>query len=466
MLTTPIYYANAEPHIGTLYTTLAVDYVSRLINRPYTTGLDEHGKKIAQTAEKNSLTPQEHVDLMADKFERIFYRFDCHPYRFIRTTDPDHELAVIDFWNRLKDNGHIYLGTYRGYYSVREESFFSESELIDGKTPQGTDVELIEQPSYFFRLSAFKEKLLEIYNSGFIDTYRKNEIIYIVNNHLEDLSVSRVDVDWGIGVPNDPNHTIYVWIDALVNYLTVCGYPENGWEEKWRDTIHVVGKDIAKFHAIYWPALLMAADIPLPSSIITHGWLLDSKEKKVSKSEGNSNPVDELADIYGTDAIRYALLAEVSFGQDGIVDDNVFDRRYSILSNSYGNLVNRISRVLIKQSFSLTLPSQDAINLIDRFDLCAIDSIGNCRKWNINRSVENLLEIPSLLNAYVGEIRFWENSESFSDILYLLWSVSDYLEPLLPEKTKIVKTWITDSLDKCNFEPTYSLCLLFPRING
>ena len=354
-ITTPIYYVNDTPHIGHAYTSLACDALARwhrLAGREVRllTGTDEHGQKVAKAAEARGEEPQAFTDKISGNFRQLVADMNYSPDDFIRTTEARHKQGVAAFWQRLEERGQLYLGTYSGWYAVRDEAYYDEGETEVGedgvrRAPSGAQVEWLEEPSYFFRLSAWQEKLLALYEQpGFIlPETRRNEVASFVRSGLRDLSVSRINLRWGIPVPGDEEHVIYVWLDALLNYLTATGWPgdEAGAEKWWPPELHMVGKDILRFHAVYWPAFLMAAEMPVPKRVFGHGWLLE-QGRKMSKSEGNVLRPAELIERYGLDNLRYYLMREVSFGQDGQISHaNLLARCNAELANGLGNLAQR-----------------------------------------------------------------------------------------------------------------------------
>ena len=359
-ITTPIYYVNDMPHIGHAYTTLACDVMARFKRLDdfevfFLTGTDEHGQKVETAANNKQLNPKDFVDEVSVNFRNLL---DCMHFSnndFIRTTEKRHFESCQKIWNKLVENGNIYLGKYSGWYAVRDEAFFLESEIVDGKAPSGAPVEWVEEPSYFFNLSKWQDKLLKYYedNKDFIcPNSRRNEVINFVKSGLKDLSVSRTSFSWGIKVPNDDNHIMYVWLDALTNYISACDYSNNDNDMKdskfWPADIHMVGKDIIRFHAVYWPAFLMAANLPLPKKVFAHGWWTN-EGNKISKSLGNViNPFD-LVKEYGVDQIRYFLMREVPFGNDGdFSKTQLINRINSDLANSYGDLFQRVVSMIFK----------------------------------------------------------------------------------------------------------------------
>jgi methionyl-tRNA synthetase len=363
-ITTAISYPNDAPHIGHAYEAVATDALARfrrLQGRDvfFLTGTDEHGIKMLQTAKAKGITPAELADRNTPKFREMVAALNCSNDDFITTREARHKRACQELWRRMEAAGDVYLDKYAGWYSVRDEAYYDESELkdaADGKkfSPQGTPVEWVEEESYFFRLSAYQDKLLAHYDAHpeFIgpDT-RANEVKSFVRGGLQDLSISRTTFDWGIPVPGNPKHIMYVWVDALTNYLTGIGFPDEdsvGFKKYWPADVHVIGKDIIRFHAVYWPAFLMSAEIALPKMIYGHGFLLERGEK-MSKSLGNVVDPIELAERFGVDALRYFLLREVTFGQDGSYSAEAIVARVNAeLANSFGNLAQRSLSMIFK----------------------------------------------------------------------------------------------------------------------
>lgn len=361
-ITTAIPYANGAPHIGHAYERIATDSFARfqrLDGRDvlFVTGMDEHGLKMQQTAAREGLTPQELADRTAGQFQAMGEKLNAVADDVVRTTQARHKACVQEIWRRMQAKGDIYLSKYSGWYSVRDEAYYDESELTqnsEGKkfAPTGTPVEWVEEESYFFRLSAYAEKLLAFYaaHPGFVtpDKYF-NEITAFVKRGLSDLSISRTTFNWGVPVPGDDRHVMYVWVDALTNYLTATDYFADGARAKfWPCDAHVIGKDITRFHAIFWPAFLMSAELPLPKKIVVHGFLFNRGEK-MSKSVGNVIDPNALADHYGVDALRYFFLREVPFGQDGNYShEAIVQRMNSDLANDLGNLAQRSLSMIAK----------------------------------------------------------------------------------------------------------------------
>ncbi|MCW3837987.1 methionine--tRNA ligase [Sphingomonas canadensis] len=362
-ITTAIHYPNGRPHIGHAYEMIAADAIARFQRSQgrdvfFQTGTDEHGLKMVQTARGRGMTARELADEMSGYFREMAEKLDISCDRFIRTSEPDHYAASQAIWQAMADAGDLYLDRYEGWYSVRDEAFYEEKELTEGEggqklSPQGTPVEWTVEETWFFRLSKYQQPLLDLYaaNPDFIrPEARRNEILRFVEGGLVDLSVSRTSFDWGVPVPGSPGHVMYVWVDALTNYLTGAGYP--GEAEKlaryWPADLHLIGKDIVRFHTVYWPAFLMSAKIALPKQVFGHGFLLNRGEK-MSKSVGNVVDPMELARLYGVDALRYFLLRDVSFGQDGTFSDEaIVTRANADLANSFGNLAQRTLAFIAK----------------------------------------------------------------------------------------------------------------------
>ena len=362
-ITTAISYPNGRPHIGHAYEAIATDAIARFQRQMgrdvfFMTGTDEHGLKMAQTARDRGVTPAELAQEMSGYFREMDERLNISFDRFIRTTEPDHHSASQAIWQAMVDSGDIYLGRYEGWYSVRDEAYYDEKELVTADSgeklsPQGTLVEWTVEESWFFRLSKYQQPLLDHYhdNPDFIrPEARRNEVMRFVEGGLSDLSISRSSFDWGVKVPGDDRHVMYVWVDALTNYLTGVGYPEDSesYRKYWPADVHIIGKDIVRFHAVYWPAFLMSAKLPLPKQVFGHGFLLNRGEK-MSKSVGNVVDPLALAEAFGVDQLRYFLLREVHFGQDGSYSvEAIVNRVNADLANSFGNLAQRTLSFIAK----------------------------------------------------------------------------------------------------------------------
>lgn len=362
-ITTAIHYPNGRPHIGHAYEMIAADTIARFQRQAgrdvrFQTGTDEHGLKMAQTARTRGIDVRTFADEMSSYFSAMADTLNISYDRFIRTVEPDHYAASQAIWQAMRDAGDLYLDRYEGWYSVRDEAFYDEKELVEGEggaklSPQGTPVEWTAEETWFFRLSKYQQPLLDLYaaNPDFIrPEARRNEVMRFVEGGLSDLSVSRTSFDWGVPVPDSPGHVMYVWVDALTNYLTGAGYPDDveAMARFWPADLHLIGKDITRFHTVYWPAFLMSANLPLPKQVFAHGFVLHRGEK-MSKSVGNVVSPDELTDAFGVDAVRYFLLREVSFGQDGSYSaDAIVTRVNAELANSFGNLAQRTLSFIAK----------------------------------------------------------------------------------------------------------------------
>ncbi len=372
-VTTAINYPNGRPHIGHAYEAICTDWLARFARLDgrdtwFMTGTDEHGLKIAQAARAAGVVPKAYVDDMVICFQEMAQQLNISHDRFIRTTDPDHMAVAQALWQRMADAGDLYLDRYEGWYSVRDEAYYDEDELSladDGTrlAPTGTAVEWTVEESWFFRLSRFQEPLLKHYaeQPDFVQpASRMNEMRAFVERGLKDLSVSRTSFDWGVPVPGSPAHVMYVWVDALANYLTPSGFPGEGWEARWPADLHVIGKDVVRFHAIYWPAFLMSAGLELPRRIFGHGFILNRGEK-MSKSLGNIVEPGALADLFGVDPLRHYLLAAVAFGQDGEWDHEMVGRRINAdLANDLGNLAQRTLSMIAKNIGGVVPPAEPA----------------------------------------------------------------------------------------------------------
>jgi methionyl-tRNA synthetase len=419
-ITTPIYYVNGDPHIGHAYTSIAADVMARFKRLDgydvfFLTGTDEHGQKVEQAAAAAGVDPQTYTDRMSAGFRAMTDAMGVSYDDWIRTTEERHKVSCSELWRRIERNGDIYLGHYEGWYAVRDEAFYDESELSsrpDGSkvAPSGAPVEWVREPSYFFRLSAFQDRLLRLYeeNPEFVaPSSRRSEVTSFVKGGLRDLSISRTTFDWGIPVPDAPGHVIYVWLDALINYITACGFPDDSaprWKY-WPADVHFVGKDIIRFHAVYWPAFLMAAGVALPRRISSHGWWVVEGEK-MSKSIGNVIEPRKLAETYGLDQIRYFLLREKPFGTDGSMSHSAIVSRINVeLANDFGNLAQR-SLSLIARNCGGMLPAHGLATEEDTTLLAAANALPDLLRVNIDRQTfhEGLEEIWKVIRAANGYI--------------------------------------------------------------
>jgi methionyl-tRNA synthetase len=415
-ITTAIAYPNGAPHIGHAYEAIATDAIARFMRLDgrdvfFLTGTDEHGIKMLQTAAKEGLTPRQLVERNVPRFQAMVKKFNCSNDDFIRTTEARHYRASEAIWERMAAAGDIYLDKYSGWYSVRDEAYYDESEtrLDDNGQrlgPNGTPVEWVEEESYFFRLSKYAGKLLDLYQrvpDFVLPKERLNEVTSFVRGGLQDLSLSRTTFDWGIKVPGNPKHIMYVWVDALTNYITAVGFPDTGSEKfkkYWPADLHVIGKDIVRFHAVYWPAFLMSAEIEVPRRIFSHGFLFNRGEK-MSKSVGNVIDPFALADAYGVDQLRYFLLREVPFGQDGNYSHEAIVARINAdLANDLGNLAQR-SLTMVARGLGGALPRPGALQASDQAMLRAADAlIGKAREAMLTQQLHQVL---NAVWAVVGE---------------------------------------------------------------
>ena len=425
-ITTAISYPNGAPHIGHAYEAIAADTIARFQRAQgrdvrFQTGTDEHGLKMAQAAKAEGLEPQVYADQMSAKFKAMCDVLDVGYDRFIRTSEPAHHRASQAIWSAMEANGDLYLGRYEGWYSVRDEAFYDESELVDGeggkRSPHGTPVEWTVEESWFFKLSAYQQPLLDHYaaNPEYIQPdSRRNEVLRFVEGGLNDLSISRTSFDWGVKVPGSPDHVMYVWLDALTNYLTGLAYPDGGdlLDRYWPANVHLIGKDVVRFHAVYWPAFLMSAKIALPKQIYGHGFLLSHGEK-MSKSVGNVVDPLALAERYGVDALRYFLLREVTFGQDGSYShEAIVNRVNAELANSFGNLAQR-SLSLIDRNFPERLPwgglekPQDAQLQGLVTDTCRNLIPREFEKFAFSQGLEEWMRAVFACNQYITQQEPW-----------------------------------------------------------
>jgi methionyl-tRNA synthetase len=459
-LTTAIAYPNGQPHIGHAYEAVAADAIARFKRLDgydvfAMTGTDEHGQKMLRTAEARGITPKACADELAERFRQMGPALNLSFDRFIRTTDPDHLVSTQELWRRMEAQGDIYLGGYSGWYSVRDEAFYDEKETTLNANGvrlggQGTPVEWVEEESYFFRLGKYQDRLLELYEKqpDFIspDT-RRNEIVSFVKGGLTDLSISRTTFDWGLAVPGNPKHVMYVWVDALNNYLTGTGFPDSSAERAryWPPDVHIIGKDITRFHTVYWPAFLMSAGLALPKRVFGHGFLFN-KGEKMSKSVGNVIDPFDLAAAYGVDQLRYFFLREVPFGQDGSYShEQIVNRINADLANDFGNLAQR-SLSMINKSCEGRVPEPGAFTAEDLAMLAQADALlGKAREAMQHFAIHQVLnEIWALVadaNRYFAAQAPWvlrkTDPQRMATVLYvtaeLLRQAAILVQPAVPE---------------------------------
>ena len=459
-ITTAIAYPNGAPHIGHAYEAIATDAIARFMRLDgrdvfFLTGTDEHGIKMLQTAAKENLTPRQLVERNVPRFQAMVKKFNCSNDEFIRTTEARHYRSSEAIWERMEAASDIYLDKYSGWYSVRDEAYYAESETrLDDKGqrlgPHGTPVEWVEEESYFFRLSKYADKLLDLYRrvpDFVLPRERLNEVASFVRGGLQDLSLSRTTFDWGIKVPGNRKHIMYVWVDALTNYITAVGFPDTASEKfkkYWPADLHVIGKDIVRFHAVYWPAFLMSAGIDVPRRIFSHGFLFNRGEK-MSKSVGNVIDPFALADAYGVDSLRYFLLREVPFGQDGNYSHEAIVARINAdLANDLGNLAQR-SLSMVARAFGGVLPQPGALQASDQTLLAAADGlIGKARDAMTTQQLHQVLNavwaIVAEANRYFAGEAPWAlaktDPQRQGTVLYVtaevLRQVSILIQPFMP----------------------------------
>ena len=455
-ITTPIYYVNDSPHLGHAYTSVACDALARFMRLDgrrvlFLTGTDEHGQKVAKSARDAGVAPQEFCDRVSQNFRAMTTLMDISNDQFIRTTEPRHVKACQALWRELEKRGEIYLGRFKGWYSVRDEAFYEESELVGGKAPTGAEVEWVEEENYFFKLSAWQDRLLAYYDAhpDFIaPKSRRNEVVSFVKGGLNDLSVSRTSFDWGVPVPGNPKHVMYVWLDALTNYLTAVGYPDTGaadYKTFWPADIHVVGKDIVRFHCVYWPAFLMAAGLEVPKRVFAHGWWT-VEGQKMSKSLGNFIAPQQLVEQYGVDAVRYFMLRELPFGADGDFSRRaVVGRINGDLANDFGNLAQRVLS-MVQSYCGGKLPEPGAFKAADENLLASARGLLAKARVEMaepafHRALETIWQVVGAANRYVDEQAPWTlrktDTARLGTVLYTLAETIRHLailaQPFVPE---------------------------------
>ena len=462
-ITTPIYYPSGKPHMGHAYSSIVADIFARFkrledYNVLFLTGTDEHGQKIQKESEKNNKDPKIFCDEISQKFKLLTKILNLSNDDFIRTTEKRHHKSVLAIWDRLVKSGDIYLDKYSGWYSVSDEAFYDDDEIedVEGKKlsiSSGSTVEWVEEESYFFKLSAWTEKLLDHYNTNkdfILPTSRKNEVIKFVEKGLKDLSISRTSFSWGIPVPNNSNHVIYVWLDALTNYISALNFPDTKdikYKKFWPADIHIIGKDILRFHAVFWPAFLLAAKLPLPKRVFGHGWIL-SDEKKMSKSLGNILDPIEIIDKYGVDQLRYYLIKEVSLGNDGSISmENLKNCINNDLANNYGNLCQRVFS-FIKKNCNNKIPNNLELNnddkrLLDNLKNNLPNLINLMNTQNLNEYIKKVVNFSFEANKYFNDSEPWSvkknDPQRMNSILFTIVeqikNISILLSPIIPHST-------------------------------
>ena len=471
-ITTAISYANAAPHIGHAYEAIGADVMARFKRLDgydvyFVTGTDEHGQKVEKSAQLAGKSPQQFVDEIAVLFSDMCQSMNVSYDQFIRTTADFHKKASQALWKKMEEKGDIYLNKYAGWYSTRDERFYTEDELTslpNGKkvsTETKTEVEWMEEESYFFRLSAYTDKLLALYEDQpdwVQPEFRKNEVVSFVKSGLRDLSISRTTFDWGVPVPDAKDHIMYVWVDALTNYISALGYPDLNTEKfkkYWPCDVHLIGKDIIRFHAVYWPAFLMSAGLPLPKHVFGHGFLLTSGEK-MSKSVGNVIAPKDLIEKYGVDQVRYALMREATFGQDGDISYALMTNRINAeLANNLGNLVQR-TLSMINKNCAAQVPQPGILEDVDKVLLekagqeMLIAVRGEFEKMQFSKAIEEFISVSHAANMYIDEQAPWTlkktNPERMATVLYVLAEVIRNLGLIIQPFTPVAAQKILDQV--------------------
>ena len=459
-ITTPIYYPSAKPHMGHAYSSIVSDFFARFKRNDgysvqFLTGTDEHGLKIQRSAEKNNMKPKDFCDQISKTFENLSKTLNLSNTDFIRTTEQRHIKSVQHLWKILEDQNQIYMSKYEGWYSVSDEAFYQPDEIESKENKHfvissGSPVEWVEEESFFFKLSEWEKPLLKFYDENpkfILPEGRRNEVISFVKNGLKDLSVSRKTFSWGIKIPSNNDHIIYVWLDALTNYLSALNYPNTKdelYKNFWPADVHIIGKDILRFHAIYWPAFLMAAKLPLPKRVYGHGWIL-SGDEKMSKSKGNILDPLEIIDVYGLDTLRYYLLKEVSFGNDGNISQEKLESCInSDLANNYGNLCQRVTAFAMKNCDG-KIPAKidfqpDDLKILNKFQE-NLDTIrSKINEQNINFYIDFIVNSLFDANKYFNDQEPWKKKDNLirlNTIVYttleIVRKISFLLYPIIPE---------------------------------
>ncbi len=483
-VTTPIYYANSAPHIGSAYTTIVADIIARYkrfcgYDVYFLTGTDEHGQKILESAKAQNREPQEFCDSLAAKFEDLWKELGISNDDFIRTTQKRHEKVVQNLVQKLVDNGDVYKGKYEGLYCVQDEAFWGEDDAVkkDGKffCPEcKRELRWFSEENYFFKLSKYQEGLIELYTQkpDFVEpSFRKNEMMQIIRSGLKDLSISRTSFNWGIPMKSDPKHVIYVWVDALINYISAIGYTtddESLYEKFWPADLHLIGKEINRFHSIIWPAILMSLEIPLPDKIFAHGWLTVNGEK-ISKSRGNAIDPRILMDAYGKDAIKYYLLRDINFGKDGdFSEENLIGRINADLANDLGNLLHRTT-AMIEQNFAGVIPTPSDemeaydIQLKNLMESTLTDYLDHMDSYRFTQALDSIWTLISFANKYIDLTQPWklakdaDSSERLANVLYnlsdTLRTIALFIKPIMEDTSKEIfrRLGIDETWEKADY---------------
>jgi methionyl-tRNA synthetase len=486
-ITTAINYPNGPPHIGHAYEAIAADVIARFQRAQgrdvrFQTGTDEHGLKMAQAARAEGVEPPAYADKMAFLFSELDALLEISYDRFIRTSEPEHHRASQAIWGAMAEKGDLYLGRYEGWYSVRDEAYYDEAELSEGEggeklSPQGTPVEWTVEESWFFRLSAYQQRLLDHYqaNPGFIrPESRRNEVVRFVEGGLSDLSISRTSFNWGVKVPGSESHVMYVWLDALTNYLTGLGYPDDSelMRRFWPADVHLIGKDVVRFHAVYWPAFLMSAGIALPKQVFGHGFILSRGGEKMSKSVGNVVDPVVLAETFGVDQLRYFLMREVPFGQDGGYSaEAIVNRVNAELANSFGNLAQR-TLSMIHKNLNGVIPApgkaEEDIALLARVDEAVAELTARFEDFAFSVGLEAWMSAVFACNAYIDAAAPWTlrktDPERMADVLGTLVvairKLAEAVIPVIPASAEKLIKAIDDGLSGGLAQPVP----IFPRL--